>query len=147
MTRYLLDTCVLSEWTRPVPNPKFLQWMSLQKTPEALFISTITLGEIQKGIAKLGDSEKAKKLQLWLDHDVQAWFDGRILSFDSESATLWGKLTAECEKHGNSRSTLDSMIAAIAIQHHLILVSRNIKDMTGMGLALLNPWDEDERET
>ncbi len=140
MTSYLLDTCVLSEFTRPKPHPGVVEWMSSVTSPQRLYLSSITIGEIERGIAKLGATAKAKRLQLWLDTDVQAWFADRILSFDVACARTWGRRMALCDQNGMPRAALDSQIAAIALTHGLTLVTRNVSDMEGMGVQLFNPW-------
>lgn len=141
MNAYLLDTCVITEFVRPKPNPGVMRWVASIGS-NAMFISSITIGELQKGVTKLGRTERAKRLQEWLDGDVRKWFAGRILSFDEKSASVWGKLTAQCERTGIPRPPLDSQIASIAIANEFVLVTRNVSDMDGMGVEVFNPWDE-----
>ncbi len=141
---YLLDTCVLSEVVRPSPDENVIRWMAAFPDFMRLHLSSITIGELQKGISKLGRTAKAKRLQHWLDEDAQDWFAGRIVPFDGACARIWGEKTAECDKKGCSRPTLDAMIAATAIAKNFTLVTRNVSDMEGMGVAVLNPWQRHE---
>ncbi len=138
---YLLDTCVLSEVVRPNPDENVISWMESFSDSVRLHLSSITIGELQKGISKLGKTAKAKRLQRWLDEDVQDWFAGRIIPFDGDCAAVWGARTAECDRNGCPRPTLDAMIAATAIAKNLTLVTRNVSDMEGMGVDVLNPWE------
>jgi predicted nucleic acid-binding protein len=133
---YLIDTNVISELIKPTPHPAVL---SFAKTvPEsALYLSVLTLGEIQKGIAKLTDSVKQQRLSLWLEQDLPTWFRDRILPIDNETAICWGHLQANS---GRSLPVIDSLLAATAITHRLKLVTRNTSDFIYPALALINPW-------
>lgn len=133
---YLLDTNVLSETVRRNPNKTVISW--LDKIPgEALYLSVLTLGEIQKGIALLADSRRKEKLASWLEHDLAAWFNGRILEIDAAVAHRWGRMLGEIRR---PVPTIDSLLAATALQHELALVTRNSIDFTVPGLEVINPW-------
>jgi predicted nucleic acid-binding protein len=101
----------------------------------------MTIGEICKGIASLPVSQKRGTLQNWLDMDVRSWFAGRILPVTEEIAERWGHLAATAKQQGVSLAVVDGVIAATAIHHDLTLVTRNVKDFSGLGVDLLNPWE------
>jgi tRNA(fMet)-specific endonuclease VapC len=132
---YLLDTCVISEFTSTQPEPKVIEWMDAVND-ETLFLSAITIGEIQRGIAKLPDSPRREELEKWLHEDLFLRFSGRILPLTAQVMLTWGKLTAQ----GRTLPAVDSMIAALAFHHDLCLVTRNVKDFNGTGVTLFNPW-------
>lgn len=136
---FLLDTCVLSEARRPRPNRGVASW--LERTPESrLLISVMVLGEIRKGIAKLGNDERAQALREWLEEDLGRRFGERVLGVDDETALIWGRLSGEGEAKGNPLPVIDSLLAATAIRHNLKLVTRNVADFERFPIELLNPW-------
>ena len=135
---YLLDTCVISETRAKKPDPAVIEWLSRQP-PETLYLSAISIGEIKNGICMLGDTKKARALSEWLN-ELQATFSPRILSVNATVAECWGEILAANAKSGNTRPAIDALIAATAKVDNLILVTRNIRDMDGMGVKLLNPF-------
>ncbi len=137
---YLLDTCAISELVKKKPSKKVLEWI-LGCDESCIFLSVLTLGEIQKGIAKLADSKRKAKIQQWLDHDLRHRFTGRILPINEETASTWGLLMADSESKGRVIPSIDSLIVATAITHNLTIVTRNTCDMDGAGARLLNPWE------
>jgi predicted nucleic acid-binding protein len=137
---YLLDTCVISELVKPKPDPCLTRWVRSQEE-ESLFLSVITIGEIQKGISKLPDDQQKKKvLQDWLSRELQQRFKGRILEITIGAALAWGQVLGECEKKGLTLPAIDSLIAAQGIFHEMTVVTRNIADMEPAGVSLFNPW-------
>ena len=132
---FLIDTCALSEPVKPRPAPQVLAWLDATP-PETLFVSVLTLGEIRKGIEKLGDGRKRARLALWLETELPAWFEDRVLPVDRGVAEEWGRLVA---RRGNV-AAIDSLIAATALHRRLTLVTRNVADFAAMGVELLNPW-------
>lgn len=102
-------------------------------------MSVLTFGEIRKGIEKLVDKKKREKLRIWLEHELTAWFDGRVLPVDLAVAERWGRLLADV---GRPIPTIDSLLAAAALHHELHLVTRNVKDFDYPGLEVLNPWQD-----
>jgi toxin FitB len=136
---YLLDTCVLSELRKGAPDPNVVAWIN-DVDESRLFLSVITFGEIQKGIAKLDESKKKRSLQLWLEQSLPERFSGRILSFDEAVALEWGELQGGLTRSGCPAPVVDSLIAATAIRHNLVLVTRNLADFDRMPVKLLNPW-------
>jgi len=135
---YLLDTNVLSETVRCRPSPAVIAW--LEAVPDdRLYISVLTLGEIRKGIERLGSSRRRERLCLWLDHELVGWFGERVLPIDRAVADHWGRLLGDV---GRSVPAIDSLIAATALCHDLRVVTRNEADFDFPGLEVVNPWDE-----
>lgn len=135
---YLIDTNVLSELRRKNPNPGVVSWFT-QRPAATLYLSVLTLGEIRKGIEGLGDDERRMALLDWLETDLPAFFTGRILPVDAQVADRWGRLIAAA---GRPLPAIDSLLAATALAHDLVLVTRNSRDFSGLPLQLMNPWTE-----
>lgn len=136
---YLLDTCVISEMVKSEPNKNVIDWVSSQDENH-LFLSVITLGEIQKGISKLNESKKKKTLRIWLQSDLLERFSGRIIPIDDQIAMNWGVVQASAEREGFIIPSIDGLIAATAITRNMTVVTRNVPDMEPSGVLLLNPW-------
>lgn len=136
---YLLDTCVVSELVKPLPNKAVVRF--LNTVPDnRLFLSVITIGELRKGINKLPDSKKRNKLDDWLNN-LLVNYKEQLYAVDAEVAEIWGILQANAENKGSPMASIDSLIAATARTHNLILVTRNEKDFTASDIEVLNPWD------
>ena len=133
---YLLDTNIVSETIRRNPNKAVTAWLD-QLPGEALYVSVLTLGEVRKGIEALADRKRREKLRLWLEHDLPAWFEGRVLSIDLAVADRWGRLLAEV---GRPVPVIDSLLAATALYHELRLVTRNSGDFEYPDLEVINPF-------
>lgn len=116
-----------------------VSWVQ-QQNQSTLYISSLTLGEIQKGVSKLPASPKKDELQAWLESDVRARFTGKIIGITVSEALCWGKMQATAEAQGKPMPLVDSMIAATAIVQDMVLVTRNTKDVETSGVKLLNPW-------
>lgn len=139
MTGYLLDTNCISELVRLNPEPRVMEWM--QAADEAsLYLSVLTLGEIRKGVAALPQGKRRTRLETWLDIELRARFAGRILPIDVPVADRWGLLTATAKREGKTLSTIDGLLAAIALHHNLTVVSRNVSDFADTPVQVLNPW-------
>lgn len=135
---YLLDTCVISELTKPISDARVTSW--LENTPtETMFLSVVTIGEIRKGLTKLPDSKKKTKLENWLSNLVMEYSDC-ILAIDLTMMENWGFLQGRAEKAGTPMSSMDSLIAATVYTHNLILVTRNEKDFVPSQVPIVNPW-------
>lgn len=137
--KYLLDTCLVSELVKKEPNPAVVSWLDGQDE-QKLFLSVLNLGELQKGISKLPDGTKKEELQAWVALDLVERFTGRILELDLETALCWGRLQGEAEQAGEKLPVMDSLIAATAAAHGLVVVTRNVRDIERCGVRVCNPW-------
>lgn len=137
--RFLLDTCAISEWVRHAPDPGVLEWFA-QQDELSLYLSTLSLGELKRGIEKLAASKRKTFLQKWLPVNVIQRFGDRVLSPDADVCLRWGEMQAQLEKQGKPMPAIDGLLAATALRHQLTVVTRNIKDMESCGVALINPW-------
>ncbi len=136
---YLLDTNAISEANKSVPDKGFMQWFNQVDVTE-LYVSCITIGEIYKGIELLTDINRRKRLENNIAEIVEA-FSNRILDIDSETSQIWSKIMADSIKRGQTAPSIDALIASQAIQHDLILITRNIKDFDQIKDLKLNcPW-------
>ena len=138
MKRFLLDTCVISD-ARTGANRGLIEWLA-DTDSGALYLSVITVGEIAWGIERLPPGNKRTTLDRWLRDDVLGAFDGRVLPVDIGVAGTWGRVRTSAQRHGNNTDALDTLLAAVAIHHDLILVTRNEKDFIGTNVPILNPW-------
>jgi len=137
--KYLIDTCILSELIKKQPKQSVVTWIQDQDEP-ALFLSVLTFGELEKGIAKLGDCRRQQQLRDWVDHDLKRRFGGRILPVDYETACRWGDICGVTEQAGTPMPVIDSILAATALMHGLTLVTRNTSDVTPSNVPVLDPW-------
>jgi toxin FitB len=141
MSGFLVDTNVLSEFNRRGdPSPLVQQWLEAAE-PTSLYISVLTLAEIRFGVERLPPSRRRTQLEEWLDRDLPAWFADRVLSIDRSVAHRWGVLRAQAESKGRPLPVVDGLLAATALEHGLLIVSRNVDDFACVGLAVINPWD------
>ena len=126
MTRYLLDTNIISNITKPAPSQPLLTWMSRQNARD-LFISSLTIAEILRGILQKPAGRKREQLEAWFSspQGPAALFSGRILSFDPNAALLWARMMARGKATGHPRSPLDTIIAATAQANQCIVVTDN----------------------
>jgi predicted nucleic acid-binding protein len=141
MSGFLLDTNIPSEMLRPRPDASVVAWLRRQAS-ETLFVSVVTMGELRRGIALLTErSSRRAELERMIEEKVPSWFQDRILPVTRAIAERWGVLDGQRKLAGRPLNMADGMIAATALEHSLTLVTRNGKDFTGLGLALLNPWE------
>ncbi len=136
---YLLDTCVVSELIKPRPEPAVVEWIRSQ-AEDRLFLSVVTLGEIEKGIIKLSDEPRRQKLRDWIEQDLLRRFEGRILDITEEVALRWGQIQGQAERRGRKMPLLDGLIAATALQFGCAVVTRNVADLEPSGVEIVNPW-------
>ena len=137
--KYLLDTCVISELVKKKPDPKVVSWLR-EQDESALFLSVLTFGELEKGLAKVGDPTRQERLRNWVDHDLKRRFLNRIVEFEYEAASRWGLITGEAENNGTPVPVVDGQLAATALVHGLIMVTRNTADVQPTHVPVLNPW-------
>jgi predicted nucleic acid-binding protein len=137
----LLDTNVLSEVQRPLPEPKVLAWLDAVDE-DRVFISVASVAELRRGIALMDDGRRRAALADWLANDLPARFAERILPIDQAIAAQLGDLMAQSRRSGVALSVMDGFFAATALVKDLTLVTRNVRDFESFGVPLLNPWDE-----
>lgn len=134
---YLVDTNVISEARKGKKANPGVQKFFLTTAAEDLYLSVQTVGEIRRGLENIrnrGDLPQARKLEKWLDLVVTEYTD-KILTFDKECAQVWGRLMSPHHQH-----PIDKQIAAIALINDLTVVTRNVDDFRGTGVALNNPF-------
>jgi toxin FitB len=136
---WILDTCVLSELVRPRPKASVVRWIG-ERDEGDLFLSVITIGELEKGIAKLQDSTNRATLEQWVRRDLADRFRGRLLVIDAGVAARWGALVGVSEARGQRLPVMDSLIAATSLQNDLTIVTRNTDDLERCGARCFNPW-------
>lgn len=137
--KYLLDTCLLSELVRHTPHLAVLEWMGARASSD-LFVSALTLAELERGVIRLPPSRRQSELATWLVN-VQAGFGQRALPFTRDTAGYWARLCAQAEAAGKPMAAFDSLIAATALEHGLAVVTRNVRDFAHAPVVLINPWD------
>lgn len=140
MTLYLVDTNLPSELTKPTSNPDVADFL-VRAGRDRVYASVVTIGEICNGIAGLPESKRRVELRQWLDDVMRLWFEGRILPVTENIAERWGTLTGEQRRRGRQITMADGLIAATALEHGLVLATRNVKDFDGLGISILNPWE------
>jgi toxin FitB len=136
---WLVDTCALSESTRPKPDARVAAFMDRLDWDQT-YISVISLGEIWKGIQKLPTSRRRDELQRWLTHTLVPSLVNPPLPIDLDVAFRWGKLRAALDDQGNMKPTLDCLLAATALVYDLTIVTRNERDFLHTGVQVFNPW-------
>lgn len=139
--KYLLDTCLISEVVKKQPHSGVLRWLDRQDE-QNLFLSVLTIGELNKGISRLAAGSRRDDLQAWVENDLAQRFLGRVLPFDLAAAIAWGRLLGEAEQRGESLPVMDALIAATAMVHGFTVVTRNLRDMERCRVRVLNPWAE-----
>jgi len=137
--RYLLDSCVISELTKRTPNESVTGWLARQDS-RSLFLSVISIGEIKKGIAKRGDDARARVLTAWLEKRILVAFAERIIPVDNAIALEWGRICGAAETQGRKRPAVDTLLVATAAVHGMTLVTRNVRDMSDLGVEIVNPF-------
>jgi toxin FitB len=138
VTRYLLDTNIISNVTKPDPSAALLSWLAEQADND-LFISALTVAEIQRGLLEKPKGKKRAPLEAWFNgpEGLQALFAGRVLPFDEKAGLIWARLMADGTVKGRPRSALDTIIAAVAEANDCVVVTDNEKHFTG--LKFVNP--------
>ena len=138
MTRYLLDTNIISNVTKPAPSKSLLAWMA-EQADEDLFISSLTIAEIWRGVLEKPAGRKRDQLEAWFTgpEGPSALFAGRVLPFDEKAGLVWARLMADGEAKGRSRNALDGIIAAIAQANNCVVATENEKDF--VDTEFINP--------
>lgn len=136
---YLLDTCVISELTREDPHPSVMNWFD-NTDEDQVFISSITIGELTFGINILDDGKKKNDLVKWFN-DVRISFQDSTIPVSDSISIRWGRERAVCRKKGIQVPVVDGLIGCTAIEHNMVLVTRNTNDYRMMSVQLYNPWE------
>jgi predicted nucleic acid-binding protein len=136
--RYLLDTNIIGNFTKPAPSPSLIAWMT-QQSDDDLYISSLTLAEIRRGVLEKPTGKRRERLDAWFSgpQGPQTLFAGRILPFDEGAALVWARLMADGKAKGRPRSALDTIIAAIAETNRCIVVTDNERDFED--IEFINP--------
>ena len=136
----ILDTNVLSEFMKAVPNPTVMDWIAQQISLE-VFVTTITQAEMYYGIALLPMGKRRSDMERAVQQMFKQDFSERILNFDSAAALEYAKLASFRRQIGKPIAQADAQIAAIALSENAVLATRNIADFCDCQLTLVNPWD------
>jgi predicted nucleic acid-binding protein len=138
---FLLDTNLVSEWTKRHPNPGVVSWLA-DADEDRVFISVVTIAELRRGVERLAIGRRRKRLNEWIEGELLFRFDGRILPIDAATADAWGRIVAHREGLGRPIGAMDAFIAATAQVHKLTLATRNQTDFEASVAAVVNPWSE-----
>jgi toxin FitB len=132
---------VISEYSRTKsPDERVRTWVDSQ--PErSLHLSVLTLGEIRKGATLLPPGNKREQLEQWLETELPARFENRLLQINRNIAELWGAMAEQAQLKGITLAIIDGLVAATAIHHNLNIVTRNVKDFSVWGVSVVNPWE------
>jgi predicted nucleic acid-binding protein len=136
---FLLDTNVISELIKSDPDGNVIRWID-EAEETILFLSVLTLGEIRNGIERLNPGKRRGRLESWLTVDLRLRFQDRILAIDEAIAERWGALSATAAKKGRPVPVIDGLLAATALHHDLMFVTRNGADVSVTGVPTVNPW-------
>lgn len=136
--RYILDTNIISNVTKPSPSRSLVAWLA-EQSDDDLFITALTVAEIRRGILEKPAGQRRDRLEAWFagPQGPQSLFSGRVLPFDEAAALVWARLMADGKSRGRPRSALDTIIAAVAEAHGCIVVTDNERDFEGVDI--LNP--------
>ena len=140
MTDYLLDTNVISELVRPGPDANVLAWVRAEEETR-FYLSVLTFGELRRGIEQLPRGARRERLRLWLEVDLTDRFKGRILDVDRRVSEIWGMIMARGAAASVRLPTIDTLIAATAERHGMVVATRNLRDFVFAGVAAVSPWD------
>ena len=138
---FLLDTNVVSEWTKPRPDGGVVAWLA-ETDEDRVFISVVTLAELRYGVERMPAGARRNRLDTWVKEQLPARFEERVLPIDSETADAWGRVMARGKTAGRPVGTMDAFIAATAERYRLTLVTRNVADFDALGVGLINPWSK-----
>ena len=136
--RYLLDTNIISNITKPKPSESLMAWMAEQADHD-FFIAALTIAEICRGVLEKPAGKRRRALDAWISgpEGPQALFAGRTLPFDEKAALIWARLMADGTAKGRPRGALDTIIASVAQANDCVVVTDNERDFTG--IDIINP--------
>lgn len=135
---YLLDTGVLSEYKKLKPEPAVIAWLESQ-AEDSLYLSVLTIGELEKGIVRMAASRRKKDLE-GLVETLLVRFDRRLIDLDTDILRRWGRVVGLLENKGRKLPVIDSLMAATALEHDLTIITRNEEDFAPAGVKVLNLW-------
>ena len=136
----ILDTNVVSETMKPVPEPRVIDWLNRQEL-STLHLTTVSLAELRFGMARLEPGRRRDDFELRLERMLTEVFPGRVLGFDAAAANAFGALVALAERHGRTVSFLDGAIAAIAAANGYPVATRDVAPFIAMGVDVVDPWE------
>ena len=138
MTRFLLDTNIISNITKPAPSESLIAWMS-EQADEDLFIASLVVAEVWFGVLECPAGKRRAELETWFagPEGPRALFAGRVLAFDEKAGLIWARLMSDGARAGRPRSALDMLLAAVAEANDCVVVTANERDFAG--LNFINP--------
>ena len=136
----LIDTNVISEPWKPEPDARVLAWIDSQAI-ETLYLSVITIAELRFGIASLAVGRRRQILHDRLEGEVLPLFEGRVVTFDLPTSTVYAELMAQARGAGKAIGVADGYIAATAARHGFLVATRDTSPFEAAGLIVINPWD------
>ena len=136
---FLLDTTVVSEWMKPLPNPGVIRWLA-EVDEDRVYLSVMTLAELRYGTERLAPGARRTRLESWLRDELPLRFEGRVLIIEAAIADAWGRIVNRCSAAGKPIGVMDAFFASTAEVHALTLVTRNVSDFAASGVSLFNPW-------
>jgi len=139
MTRYLLDTNVVSELVKPRPDTRVVAWIRASDEAD-LHLSVLTFAEIRFGIEKLPRGARRERLRGWMETELADRFEDRILGIERGIAELWGVIMARAAAMSLRLPVMDTLLAATAEYHGMTMVTRNVRDFARADVATLDPW-------
>lgn len=139
-TRFLLDTCFVSDLAKPGAPASLVSWGAAHEDKEYA-LSVVTLGEIQYGIELLPGGHRRDQLTSWLERELIEQFKGRILDVDADIAHAWGAVSARARTNSRRLLTADGLLLATAMVHSLAVVTRNVRHFSGYDVHVINPWE------
>ena len=140
MNGYLLDTNVIASLIAPNGAPSVKTWAA-EQDEDRLWLSILTLGEYDKGIAQLPDTDPRRARYIAGRDALEQRFAGRILPLSNEIVRRWGTISGHIRREtGHPSPVIDTMLAATAVEHQLCFVTRNVKDVAGSGAEVFSPW-------
>jgi tRNA(fMet)-specific endonuclease VapC len=138
--KYLIDTNIISEIISKQPNQNVLDFFNTLDSKN-LYLSVITIGELKYGIDRLPDSKRKTQLNKWFE-TLLIKYQPNIIDIDIETMIIWSNINKQTKEKGITLTIMDSLIASSALNHNLILVTRNIKDFYHIkNITLLNPFE------
>jgi hypothetical protein len=139
LTDYLFDTNVISELVRPNPDANVVAWVRAEDE-SCFYLSVLSFGEIRRGIERLPQGARRERLRRWLEIDLTDRFKGRILDIDRSVAEIWGMIMARGAASSVQSPSIDTLIAATAERHGMVIATRNLRDFAFAAVAVVSPW-------